>query len=112
MVKLKAFSLIETLVAFTIIILIFGLSTSVYVQITKATNHQLRLKAYSIIQQQSQESVLSNDFIDDLEESDGIIIEKEVNSLCTGIIVISYKAKYSEKIIASWEKVISVNETD
>ena len=111
MAKLKAFSLIETLVAFIIILLIFSLSTSVYVQITKATNHQLRLKAFSIIQQQSQESILSNDFID-LEEIDGIIIEKEVNSLCPGIIIISYKAKYSERIIANWEKVMSVNENE
>ena len=111
--KLKAATLIESLMAMIIIMLCLGIATMIYVNIMNADNNSLKLKAQLVLAEQAYQAKSSNTFLDDNTETETLLIEKKIEKYKQqdNLILLYLKAfdKNTKKLLAERKELIVVH---
>jgi Tfp pilus assembly protein PilV len=77
-IKIKAFSIIESMVAMVIVVLMFSLSAMVIANVTSTGITREKQDAYMLVQEMRNETFDKQRFIDEFTEVKGMIIEKTI----------------------------------
>ena len=76
--KIKAFSLLEAMVSMVIVMLVFGLSGMITVNITNSGMSREKQNAYMLVQSLRNETIKEQRFIDESIKVNDILIEKTI----------------------------------
>jgi len=76
--KIKAFSIIESMVSMVIVVVMFSLSAMVIANVTKSGITKEKQDAYILVKLLRNESLRNSRFIDEVVEVKGILIEKTI----------------------------------
>ncbi|PCJ87266.1 MAG: hypothetical protein COA57_04870 [Flavobacteriales bacterium] len=76
--KIKATTLVETLIAMVIVMITFGLGLMIYVNVMNSGNQQLKLNAQLLMNQMAAETKTDNNFLDEEMETETLKIIKTV----------------------------------
>lgn len=105
MAKLRGSTLIETLVAMTIILFCSTLAALVYSNVLSSQNTAQKTRAYYVSRQVFDQALAKKNFLDLSEENEGLRVEKKCKPYKgdNGLIWINVKV-YSEKEKLLWEE--------
>jgi Tfp pilus assembly protein PilV len=76
--KLKAFSIIESMVSMVIVVIVFSLSTMAIANVTTTGMSKEKQDAYMLVKQMRNITLKSERFIDESVEEKGLIIQKTI----------------------------------
>lgn len=76
--KLKGTTLIESLIAMVVVMLCFGIATTVYVNVITSGNQVQKLKSQLLLKKIASETKQNRLFLDKKTSSDEIIVEKKI----------------------------------
>ena len=107
--KIKAFTIMESMVAIVIIMIVFGLSSVVIIDISSSGITKEKQYAYTLVQQLRAETFQQSRFIDESFELDNLMIEKTFldypeSSELKVLLITAYRDK--EKLFESKELVL------
>ena len=110
--KIKAFTILETMVSMVIVMLVFSLSSMVIVGVTHSGISREKQNAYMLVNAMRTETIQQARFIDEVVEVDGLMIQKTIldydKSEDLKILLIE-AIKGEEKLIESKEIIILEN---
>ena len=78
--KIKGSTLVESLIAMVVVMVSFGVATTVYVNVLSSRDEIQKLKSMTILKKLAFESKQNRLFLDDNITVDGFVIEKKVVS--------------------------------
>ena len=78
--KVKASTLIEVMVAMIIVMISFGIAMIIYINVTRSDNQVQKLKVQLLLNETAIKTSNENSFMDEKTETDGIFVNKTVNS--------------------------------
>lgn len=76
--KIKAFSIIESMVSMVIVVITFSLSAMVIANVTTTGISKDNQDAYMLVKQMRNETLKEKRFIDEVIEVNGLLIEKRI----------------------------------
>ena len=76
--KIKAFSIIESMVSMVIVVIVFSLSSMVIANVTKTGISKEKQDAYILVKSMRNETLKNERFIDETIEVKGLLIEKTI----------------------------------
>lgn len=109
-VRIKASSLIETIVGLMVIVLVFGIAMTVYVNVMKNSTSLAELKASQRLEEIAVETRANKSFFNESFEEEGIKIEKTIGKYQNkeGLILLELLAKDpAERKLAERKEIIS-----
>jgi hypothetical protein len=94
LVRIKSATLVETIVAMVIILVIFSITTTVLVQTNKVSFSTKKIKADYVIDQFAEETGLEKSFFDDEKNAGTFTIQKRIseNSFSQKVVVVRFSA--------------------
>lgn len=78
--KIKASTLVESMIAMVVVMVSFGIATAVYVSVLSSSDEMQKLKSRTILQKLAIEIRQNHLFLDERTSIDDIIVEKKVVS--------------------------------
>lgn len=107
--KIRAFTILESMVAIVIVMIVFGLSSVVIINISSTGITKEKQQAFTLVQQLRNETLQQSRFIDESIELENLIIEKTILDYSTSselkiLLIIAYRGK--EKLFESKELVL------
>ena len=107
--KIKAFSILESMVSMVVVVIVFSLSAMVIANVTKTGMTRKKQDAYMLLKEMRNETIKNNRFIDEFVELNGLTLQKTIldykGNEETRILLIEV-LKGEEKIFESKELVI------
>ena len=100
--RLPSATLVETIVALVLIMLIFGIATTVLIQTNKSSFSSKKIKADNFIDQYAAETDVEKSFFDDQKEVSSFTIQKKIEENKSGQKVVFIKFSvidYNGKLI-------------
>lgn len=110
--KLKAGTILETMVALTIVMISFGIALMIFNNVNKSNSNFLKIKAALILNEAAQNAVQEKLFIDNTFEQEGISVIQKVEAFenMPDIKFLHLEAKKPDgKIIAERKELILVD---
>lgn len=110
--KLKAATLIESLIAMIIIVVCLGIATVIYSNVLNSDRERVQLKAMLLLKQEAEQTKKEKSFLDSEKKEGDWTVKKEVTRYeqTENIYRLSFKIINSEgKIIAVRNELIQVN---
>jgi hypothetical protein len=107
--KIKAFSIIESMVSMVIVVLMFSLSAIVIANVTTTGITKEKQNAYILVKSLRNETLRNSRFIDEVVEVKGLLIEKTIvdyNRNEELKILLVKASKVEEKLFESKELII------
>lgn len=109
--KITASTLIESLIAMVVVMISFGVATTIYLNVMGAGKEQQKLKSRLIVEQLAFEAKKKHLFIDEKLSVGGFVVEKKVshykgkdNLVCLQFIVLDG----NEKVMTRYNELIPV----
>jgi Tfp pilus assembly protein PilV len=109
-VKIKAFSIIESMVAMVIVVLMFSLSAMVIANVASTGISREKQDAYMLVQEMRNETFNGQRYLDEYTEAKGITIEKTIldYSRTENLKVLLITATKNEKQLFESKELIKV----
>lgn len=76
--KIKAFTILESMAAMVIVMIVFGLTTMVLLNVTSSGVNNQKRNAHALVAQLRNETMLNRRFLDETFEVNEIRIEKQI----------------------------------
>jgi hypothetical protein len=108
--KIQAATLIESLIAMVIVMLSFGIATTVYVNVISSGNQLQKLKSELLLKRIASETIKAHLFLDEKITVDEITVQKKITSYngSKDLLEISLQAFSSnEKLLCSYNILIA-----
>jgi hypothetical protein len=107
--RINASSLFETIVALMIIVLVFGIAMTIYVNVLRNSSSLAELKASQRLEKIAYETVTEKKYFDETITEEGIVFEKHIapyNNI-QGLLLLELQAyDESKRILASYKSII------
>lgn len=113
--KVNASSLFETIVALMVIVLVFGIAMTMYVNILRTSSSLAELKAAQRLEALAKETKEKRSYFDEYFEEDAFVIEKRVGKYMDreGVLLLNFEAfDKSKKRLAERKEIIIDNTND
>lgn len=108
--RVRSNTIIETIVALTILSIVFGIATTFFVRLTKGTDSLQKIKAKSILRLYADRTVANKEFFDATEQVNGLLVMREIGDT-TGagnLIRIHFSVMDSSQVLLSeWNQLIT-----
>ncbi|PCI94570.1 MAG: hypothetical protein COB15_13695 [Flavobacteriales bacterium] len=110
--KIKAFSIIESMVSMVIVVIVFSLSSMVIANVTKTGISKEKQDAYILVKSMRNETLKNERFIDETIEVKGLLIEKTIldYNRSEQLRVLLIKALKNEEILYISKEIITLKE--
>jgi hypothetical protein len=110
--KIAAFSIIESMVAMVIVVLMFSLSAMVIANVTSTGITREKQDAYMLVQRMRNETLKNKRFIDEIIADKGIILEKKILAYrgSESLKILLIEASKNEKILVKSKALITIEE--
>ena len=108
---LPASTLFETLISMIIIMMCFGISLTIYLNVSASNNSMQKLKAQLLLNSLALEAKEKNNFVEEYIETESLIIEKTIRPYpqTEKLGVLTYIAKdKNEKLLAKHSELVIV----
>jgi len=112
--KIKASSILETLVALTILLVIFGIATTIFVQVSLNSGSEKKLKAEQLLNEFAKSTKDEQSYFDDEVKRGDFILQKKVETFHDNPVVFSihyliYDA--NNKLLEDWNE-LAINDKE
>ena len=110
--KIKAFSIIESMVSMVIVVIVFSLSTMVIANVTATGISKEKQDAYILVKSMRNETLKNERFIDESIEVSGLLIEKTIldYNRSKELRVLLIEASKNEKVLCTSKEIITLKE--
>ncbi|MCB0401204.1 MAG: hypothetical protein KDD41_03915 [Flavobacteriales bacterium] len=109
--KIRAFSVLEAMMAMLIVMIAFGLSSSIFINVSTSGFSPRKKKAHTLVNRMRYETLTQQRFIEESREFDGITIEKTISDYdgSSALKVLSVVAKSQDKTLFGTREIILIN---
>jgi len=112
--KIKASSILETLVALTILLVIFGIVTTVFVQVSLNSGSEKQFKVEQLLNEFAKSTKDERSYFDDEVKKDDFLLQRKVekyydNPVVVHIHFLIYDA--NNKLLQDWNE-LAINDKD
>ena len=107
--SLKSSTIIETIIALTIILIIFGIATTLFANIMNSTDSIKKIKAKNILESYAYQTVEEKLFFDSNEQVDEFIINRSIIDVTNSnnILKIHFSISTDQKLlICEWDQLV------
>ena len=107
--RLEASTIIETVVALTVISILFGIATTLCVRLVTGTESIKAVKARHLLQLYADRTVRNREFFDGTEAAGGLVLERRIDPVAGagGLINLHFAVADSNRVILSeWNQLV------
>ncbi len=108
--KIKAFSIIESMVSMVIVVIVFSLSSMVIGNVTKTGISKEKQDAYMLVKSMRDKTLKNNRFIDEAIEVNGLLIEKIITDYHRNedLKILRIEASKNEEVLYTSKEIITL----
>jgi type II secretory pathway pseudopilin PulG len=108
--KIKGNTIIETVIALTIILIVFGIATTLFVETIKEQDSIKTIKATGVLQAYANRTISEKDFFNSSEQDNEFILKREITDTSAFINLIRIHFSIldtSQKMVNEWDQLVS-----
>jgi competence protein ComGF len=110
--KIKSSTLIEALVAMVIIILVYAIGLTIFINVNKSNNNRLKIEAFLVLEDIVTNTKKEAKYIDEIYDLENLKIEKKItkyeNNNSLNILQIKVLSK-DNKLLAEHREIVKIN---
>ena len=107
--RVRGATILETIVALTVISILFGIATTLCVRLATGTESIRNMRARSLLQLYADRTVIDKEFFDATELANGLILERRIDLMggTGGLVRIHFSVTDSSKVVLNeWDQLV------